>query len=756
MGPKSQKKSGAKHSSPNKKSKVKTKGKVSKGDEKEDLNDHNSIDPAEPNNGGSNEESEFEEGEVEEDEISQATAFYANSKESRKALLIELLADNQNSRVMENFPDFLKAQDLADSHSSDLNTNVDAYHKWESERDEQRSKSSQISATSDQNPVSTKDVQHPYSSNEDTLAFLEKSGSNNRGGKTPDSETERAFHALLQALGKASFSIDTRQDIEKFTRFLKAQAGVPYTIPQLQAIYNLLLTPRVKSQITTTLLDIGLPTGEKKPYHSWRQGNWYDGGDKTATIKELYVFCEEVLHPRSDPATNSEETLTVRLQSELQKVVRTITSPKFLTENNRSPAAAVETLVTTFKDIESSNEMKQALEDPEIGTNALNSVYNDLTFKEKTDHHAKNFMNHLRNEEKVDDAFESFDNLKGALLTQMRMARDAIQRVAQLLNASIPEMHSLMGKLGNKQVRSDLLQNNSASKNDRDRKPPVQQNDKHKAKGNGTAPNPNSRTITQHNEDEPCKRCGMLKTKHGEDMCPFLVQKHPNANSSNKPWKKSDAGIAALQKGFKSLAWQKNIDGSDFPMVSKQWADAAAPGAKRSTPNQSGNGESHNLTHIINGISELEGVQNLPNASAIAPQQSKIINPFLTTRLINLINREGGQAAKDVKTVLVDTGAIDSNYINSRLCRSLEKSYGVIRMPDVREVKTPDRSASKFYTEGSVNLEIEIYNEIEKCVNAIKVKALIIDSPIDLIIGLPTIRDNNLLLKCMNQILWGN
>ncbi len=183
--------------------------------------------------------------------------------------MIDLLADDRNSEVMENFADFCDAQNLADSHSLDLNTNVDAYHKWESDRDDQRSKSSEITATSDQNPESTKDDHHPYSSKEDTLAFLEKSGNNNRGGKTPDSETERAFHALLQALGKSSFSIDTRQDIEKFTRFLKAQAGVPYTIPQLQAIYNLLLTPRVKSQITTTLLDIGLPTGEKKPYHSW-------------------------------------------------------------------------------------------------------------------------------------------------------------------------------------------------------------------------------------------------------------------------------------------------------------------------------------------------------------------------------------------------------------------------------------------------------------------------------------------------------
>jgi hypothetical protein len=65
------------------------------------------------------------------------------------------------------------------------------------------------------------------------------------------------------------------------------------------------------------------------------------------------------------------------------------------------------------------------------------------------------------------------------------------------------------------------------------------------------------------------------------------------------------------------------------------------------------------------------------------------------------------------------------------------------------------KSASKFYTEGSIELEIEINNEVEGKVNTIKLKALIIDSPIDLIVGLPIIRENNLLLKCMNQILWG-
>jgi hypothetical protein len=98
MGPKSQRKSGAKNSDSKKaKSKGKTKGQVGKGDEKEDLNDHNSINPAEPNDGGSNEESEVEEGEVEEDEIPQDTPSDADIKEARKETLIDLLADNRNS-----------------------------------------------------------------------------------------------------------------------------------------------------------------------------------------------------------------------------------------------------------------------------------------------------------------------------------------------------------------------------------------------------------------------------------------------------------------------------------------------------------------------------------------------------------------------------------------------------------------------------------------------------------------------------------
>jgi hypothetical protein len=110
MGPKSQK-SGAKNSNAKKaKSKGKTKGQV--GNEKEDLNDHNSIDPAEPNDGGSNEKSEVEDEEVVEGEIPLDAPTEADYKEARREMLIKLLADNLPG-VMQNFAEFCDAQDLA-------------------------------------------------------------------------------------------------------------------------------------------------------------------------------------------------------------------------------------------------------------------------------------------------------------------------------------------------------------------------------------------------------------------------------------------------------------------------------------------------------------------------------------------------------------------------------------------------------------------------------------------------------------------
>jgi hypothetical protein len=129
-------------------------------------------------------------------------------------MLIDLLADNRNSGVMQNFAEFCNAQDLADSRSLDLNTNVAAYLKWKDERDEQRSESSEKSATSDRKPKSS---EKSMTDEEKSTSFLERSGNNNRGGKNPNGEADvsKPFHALLQTMGKSSYTIDTRHDIEK-------------------------------------------------------------------------------------------------------------------------------------------------------------------------------------------------------------------------------------------------------------------------------------------------------------------------------------------------------------------------------------------------------------------------------------------------------------------------------------------------------------------------------------------------------------
>ena len=48
---------------------------------------------------------------------------------------------------------------------------------------------------------------------------------------------------------------------------------------------------------------------------------------------------------------------------------------------------------------------------------------------------------------------------------------------------------------------------------------------------------------------------------------------------------------------------------------------------------------------------------------------------------------------------------------------------------------------------------MEIFNELKEVYETIPLKARVIDSPIDVIIGRPTIRKYKLLLKCHDQIL---
>jgi hypothetical protein len=208
-------------------------------------------------------------------------------------------------------------------------------------------------------------------------------------------------------------------------------------------------------------------------------------------------------------------------------------------QDNKTPAQAVESPVSVFKTIET-NEFLTALDDDNSSA-ALERIYDELVFKEKTDHYAKALLNHLRNEGDLDWAFESFSNFKEALLSMMREAREAVQQNATMINVDIAEMHSILAKMSSKQNRNDLLQHNPPLRNDRDRRPPQPQSarelsggNKDRGRGRNVQPPPRTQTSMPKVDIALCDSRGIRTLRHNTE-CPFLVQKHPNANQSGKP-----------------------------------------------------------------------------------------------------------------------------------------------------------------------------------------------------------------------------
>jgi transposase InsO family protein len=614
------------------------------------------------------------------------------------------------------------------------------------------------------NPTSSK-----YSVDDETEAYFEwKQGAFQSTNEEVKRDTNKAFNNLLLQLGKTKVSVHDNSSTEALIRLLKAHGANDFSATQLRAIYDIMFADKCKSSIYTTLLDIcrtdnleNLTTSDRKLYQKWLELDWCS----CASISQLTTFLEFFYLPRLIPSADNEKSMEERFQGTADNIVKTMCNPSFTQgKGNESSHSATSTVQNLFKalDIEP---LKSALDNKETSNHFMDKLFYALEFRDKKgENTAKSFMNEWRGKNIVDTTFANLASLKMAILDYLGRLRVTIASAADMLNIEKTDMATIMAKLAIPKVRNDVMYGTTSSNPNRNVADKNNNNGaRNDPKGKNPAPwsaKPSDDTKTRK---EVCIACGTTTAKHGvdADKCPYKKQKHPNANYEKTSWALSKAGIAAKEKKLDQLVWETTIDGVKFPMTSnykggnEPRSHYQSDGGKRPTPgNQGGYGESHELVHIIHGLAELEGVKSSPYPTTIQPK-SKTINPFLNTRLINLQNREGRQATKDVKTVLVDTGAIDSNYISSRLTRVLEKSFSVKRMSDVREVKTPDRSAPKFYTEGSVNLEIEIYDELENKVIAIQIKALIIDSPIDLIIGLPTIRDNNLLLKCTNQILWG-
>ena len=236
-----------------------------------------------------------------------------------------------------------------------------------------------------------------------------------------------------------------------------------------------------------------------------------------------------------------------------------------------------------------------------------------------------------------------------------------------------------------------------------------------------------------HRTDDPCKFCGRTHKhpKGGEEVyCPFAHSKHPDRNLSGAHFAKSEMGLKWAKITWPredrapagTMVWGKKLNGEDFPMESRKKV---------------------NLNTLISSLT--------------TRKKQKIIH--VDINLSNHSNRaEEAQPglSVEVKKYLIDTGAIDSDYISTRLIERIKK----IIEPDIKKsditVSSTLAKQKPIHTMGRIDLHVIIFNERTQKRETIFIEgALIIDSaPYDIIFGLPTIRKYDLTTICHNQMLW--
>ena len=150
-------------------------------------------------------------------------------------------------------------------------------------------------------------------------------------------------------------------------------------------------------------------------------------------------------------------------------------------------------------------------------------------------------------------------------------------------------------------------------------------------------------------------------------------------------------------------------------------------------------GKPHMRHHIVGSL----------ETSDILPYQ-----PLISTRIFSPI--QGERIAGPRVGVLVDTGALDSSYISNTVVDKLCKMYGFnfnVNTDNQSNVKSPLFDIVS-RTQGTIDIDIEIYNEVTNTREKIRLNdAKIVESEFDVIIGKPDIKRHALLQKLHNQIL---
>jgi len=153
---------------------------------------------------------------------------------------------------------------------------------------------------------------------------------------------------------------------------------------------------------------------------------------------------------------------------------------------------------------------------------------------------------------------------------------------------------------------------------------------------------------------ESCYGCG--RRSHKTSDCKLLIGKHPDANTSSAAWAASDKGKAWLAAGFDYCQFERRIDGTAYSFTTAKPAEGAA------SPNK--------FDRRKGGRSEFDQLlyqryDTLFVASVVSDITHTVPMKLLVPETLSPLN----------VNCLIDTGALQSNYISTRTAALLNATW---------------------------------------------------------------------------------
>ena len=303
------------------------------------------------------------------------------------------------------------------------------------------------------------------------------------------------------------------------------------------------------------------------------------------------------------------------------------------------------------------------------------------------------------------------------------------------------------------------------------------------SKGSGSKPTPQDKDEEEGEEDEQtgkgeptqpnqlpkCKGCGK-KHPPGCFLGPDKAN-HPDWNNTELEWKVSPNGIAWGKKQKHYLPSNQSLNDPTWtnPHVKSQKGEESKDKGKKRSNSFSKNKEQRERDkaskktkpckyHIELPVDDkVRSDQESPAGIAwqptylcttMSPKTLKRHSYLLTCR-ISLPNHTHVHDTE--LECLVDTGALDRNYVSREVAELLAQAGGKMKECDVEQICSCNQSVCMACL-GIVSFDFTFYNELTKHNETLGLEATVIDMDFDVIIGRRDIYKHDVILKVYRQI----